>query len=70
MKTTNALRKAWKTLLLNFRCRWGTIYNKLCELHEDYNVEVYLIVRREGKFYSFAASDDPHFPPPLSEIVG
>lgn len=55
--------------LTQFSRRRRTVLMKVDELHRDCHADVYLVVRREGKIYTYTSSDAVDWPPSEEELV-
>lgn len=63
------LRKLRHRVLTQFSRRRKTVLLKADQLHRDCQADVYLVVRWEGKTYTYKSIDDKNWPPPEEELV-
>jgi hypothetical protein len=64
MVVNNRKRKAE-----NLRRRKETLLKKAYELGKDYGVDVALIIRQNGQFFTYRSLDLKSWPPSMKEIV-
>ena len=53
----------------NLRRRKETLFKKAQELGKYHNVDVALILRQNGRFYTYRSTHLESWPPPMKEIV-
>jgi hypothetical protein len=51
-----------------FRDRLATVFNK-ANILRLYGADVYIVVRRRGKYHEYSSSDEARWPPTKAQIV-
>ncbi|KAI9799072.1 MAG: hypothetical protein M1833_004266 [Piccolia ochrophora] len=51
-----------------FRKRRKTLYAKACQISQLCDADVYVLVRKNDRFYEFSSKDDLSWPPPKEKI--
>jgi hypothetical protein len=69
MKESGSLKRPKKNVTENFRKRKITLMMKVDELKRDFGGEVYVLVWRNGKYFTYASSDRPAWPSSVTEVV-
>ena len=51
------------------RRRKLTLFKKAYDLGKEYNVDIAVVIRQRGRYYTFRSLDNKSWPPSMSEIV-
>jgi hypothetical protein len=54
----------------NFRKQKETFLQKANRLKRDYDADCYILIRRNGRFYTYTSIDQPLWPPNPQDLVG
>ena len=63
-------RRAAKGRSQNLSRRRETLFNKAYELGENFGIDVAVILKRNGQYYTYRSIDRLAWPPSMAEIVG
>jgi hypothetical protein len=62
-------RRAAKRRGQNLSRRRDTLFIKAYELGKDFGIDVAVILKRNGQYYTYRSIDRPAWPPLMAEIV-
>jgi hypothetical protein len=52
-----------------FRRRKISLLSKANDLHRFFGADVFLVIQKKGKYYTYISAKKPHWPPTKEQIV-
>lgn len=65
----NQMEKEGRRLTERFRRRRATFIKKAEQMRVDFDAQMYVVICRAGKFYTYNSLAGPNWPPPATDIV-
>jgi hypothetical protein len=69
MKKSGSPKRARKTITENFRRRKNTVMKNTDKLCCDFGCEGYVLLKRNGKFFTYTSSNRSGWPSSITEVV-